>query len=190
MLPFRTTITARVLVVAVLCAWVHAASPTPASAQTAASAWKFDRKSDPISGGVSAFVIASRVTARAGRLPRPAALELLCFKSEPVIRLRYSQQVGSNRSASLRYRFDGKSGREPSVRFLPDRKSVVIEDRADVSKFVGELGAATELIVSINSLSGGTTNAAFPVGGASAAVTAAFAQCPLTRSNPKTGASR
>jgi hypothetical protein len=162
----------------------------PASAQSTVGVWKFDRKSDPITGGVSAWVLASRVTALPRHLPRPAALELLCFKSKPVIRIKYSQQIGSNRSASLRYRFDDKTGREPSVRFLPDRKSVVIEDKADVAKFVGELGGATELIVSINSLSGGTTNAAFPVSGAPPAIATAFAQCPLAATKPKAGASR
>lgn len=162
----------------------------PQAATAPPSAWKFDRKSDAISGGVSAFVIASRVTALAGRLPRPAALELMCFKSEPVIRLRYKQTVGSNRSASLRYRFDDKTGRDPSVRFLPDRQSVVIEDKADVSKFVGELDAATELIVSITSLSGGTTNAAFPVAGAPPAIATAFAQCPLPSGKQTAAAGR
>jgi hypothetical protein len=162
----------------------------PAMAQTAASVWKFDRKSDPITGGVSAWVLASRVTALTGHLPRPAALELLCFKNQPVIRIKYSQQIGSKRSASPRYRFDDKPGREPSVRFLPDRKSVVIEDKADVAKFIGELGGATELIVSINSLSGGATNAAFPVGGAPPPIAIAFAQCPLAATKPKAGASR
>jgi hypothetical protein len=66
----------------------------------------------------------------------------------------------------------------------------VIEDKADVTKLVNELGGATELIVSINSLSVGTTNAAFPVAGATSAIATVFALCPLAGGKPKAGASR
>lgn len=156
-----------------------------------ATSWQVDRKPDPISGaGANAWVLATRVTARAGKLPRPAALQILCFKKEAVIRLQFGERVGSNRSATLAYRFDEKPGRDANVRFLSDYKTIVIEEKADVVKFAGELAAADTLIVSIDSLVIGKTNAAFPVRGALAAMEAAFAQCPLPAAKRKTSQKR
>ena len=154
----------------------------PAVAQSPASAWKIDRKPDPITGaGANAWVMATRVTDRPGR-PRRAALQLICFKNDAVIRLQFAMEVGANRSASLSYRFDDKPGRQPKARFLADRSTIVIADKADVARFVSELATANELIVSVDSLIIGKSNAAFPVGGAPAAIAAAFAQCPLAGS--------
>lgn len=156
-----------------------------------ATSWKIDRKPDPISGaGANAWVLATRVTARPGKLPRPAGLQILCFKKEPVIRLQFGERVGSNRSATLAYRFDEKPGRDANARFLTDYKTVVIEEKADVVKFAGELATADTLIVSFDSLVIGKTNAAFPVRGALAAMEAAFAQCPLPAAKRKTSQKR
>ena len=156
-----------------------AASPT---------SWTIDRKPDPITGaGANAWVMATRVTVPPGKFTAPpAALQLLCFKNEPVVRLRFAQKVGSNRSASLAYRFDEKPGHEANGRVLPDFKTVVIEDRSDVAKCVKELASANEVIVSVNSLIVGKTNPAFPVRGAPAAIAEAFAQCPLQSPKRKT----
>ena len=164
------------------------AVPISAAAQST-EAWKIDRKPDPITGaGANAWVLATRVTPRPGHLPRPAALQLLCFKNEPVVRLKFGVQVGANRSASLAYRFDEKPGREPKVRFLADRSTIVIEDKAEVAKFVADMAGSDALVVSVDSLIFGKTNAAFPVRGASTAIAAAFAQCPLAGSKRKAGA--
>jgi hypothetical protein len=172
-----------------LCAGLGSAPPAPAAAQGAAADWKIDRKPDPISGaGANAWVLATRVTPRAGHLPRPAGLQLLCFRNEPIVRVKFTVQVGANRSATFRYRFDEKAGREPKVRFLADRSTVVIEDKAEVGSFARELAASEALVVSIDSLIFGKTNAAFPVRGAEPAIAAAYAQCPLPGSKRKAGA--
>lgn len=164
----------------------------PAAAQVAGgTAWKIDRKPDPISGGgANSWVLATRVTPRPGHvLPRPAGLQLLCFKNEPVVRFKFMVQVGANRNSTLRYRFDEKPGREPKVRFLPDRSTIVIEDKGEVAKFITELTASDALVISIDSLVFGKTNAAFPVRGAAPAVEAAYSQCPPSGKRT-TGASR
>ena len=166
------------------CAATGGGSDVPVATATAVQPhpgdWKIDRKPDPITGGgANAWVLATRVTPRPGHLPRPAGLQLVCFKSEPVVRLQFKVMVGANRSASFAYRFDERPGHTPKVRFLADRSTVVIEDKSEVAKFVTELAGAETLVVSIDSLIFGKTNAAFPVRGAPAAVAAAFAQCPL-----------
>src|SRR3954447_2304249 len=101
-----------------------AAWPIAAAAQASETAWKIDRKPDPITGaGANAWVLATRVTPRPGHLPRPAGLQLLCYKNEPIVRLQFKVLVGASRSASFRYRFDEKPGREPKVRFQADRST-------------------------------------------------------------------
>jgi hypothetical protein len=164
----------------------------PAAAQaTAGAPWNIDRKPDPITGaGANAWVLATRVTPRAGHLPRPAGLQLACFKNEPIVRVKFGVMVGANRSASFRYRFDDKPGREPKVRFLADRSTIVLEEKAEVSRFASDLAGSDQLVVSVDSLIFGKTNAAFPVRGAPPAIAAAYAQCPLPSPKGKGGASR
>lgn len=147
---------------------------------TPAGDWKVDRKPDRVAGaGVSAWVASTRTISRTRVFPLPAFVHLLCFKDEPVVRLKFAERVGSNRSATLAYRVDDKPGREPEVRFLSDYKTIMIEDRNEVAALAKDLAGANELAVSIHSLTVGKTTAGFPVRGAPAAIDAAFAECPL-----------
>ena len=155
-------------------------STTTVTAAPSAGDWKIDRKLDPVTGvGIGAWVASSRVTSRTRVFPRPAFVQLLCFKNEPLVRLKFDERIGSNRSASLAYRIDENPGREPAVRFLSDYKTVVIEDRKDVAAFAKDVATASEFRVSITSLTVGKTSATFPVRGAPAAIEAAFAECPI-----------
>ena len=56
----------------------------------------------------------------------------------------------------------------------------MIEEKADVERFAAELTVSNVLLVQIRSLTEGQTRAEFQVGGAQAAIDAAFAGCPLS----------
>ena len=166
---------------------VGVAPAPPASAATAQAAappatgqWKFDNRIDRATGKPvgKAWVITDRVTLRAGRLfSKPAGLQLQCFKEQPIVQVKFADRVGSNRSASFSYRFDDKAPRAAPVRFLPDYKTVVIEDATAVRQFVGDLRSASKLFVSINSLVIGATRAEFPVHSAEPAIETGYADC-------------
>jgi hypothetical protein len=162
-------------------------TPASVTASSAAAApptgeWKFDRRVDRATGKPvgKAFVVTTRVTLRTGRVfARPAGLQLQCFKDKPIVELKFLDRVGSNRSATLAYRFDDKPPRDAAVRFLPDTKTVVIEDKPAVQQFVADLRTANKLFVSINSLVVGATRAEFSVHDAEPAIETGFADCPL-----------
>ena len=88
----------------------------------------------------------------------------------------------------LGYRFDEKPGHEIEARFLHDFKTVVIEDKAEVAWFVGELATSSVLYVHIRSLNAGRSTAEFQLAGAPAAIEAAFAGCPTTPGRPRAAA--
>ncbi len=46
-----------------------------------------------------------------------------------MVKLQFPFKVGSNRSATLVYRFDEKPPRESNARFLQDFRTIVLEDR-------------------------------------------------------------
>lgn len=75
------------------------------------------------------------------------------------------------------YRFDEKPGRETDARFLFHDKSVVIEDRAAVVQFLGELVTSQELFIRIRALNAGRSAAEFKVEGARETVNAALGEC-------------
>lgn len=164
-----------------------APASAPASAQAAAppetGAWKFDRRVDRATGKPvgKAYVMTERVTVRSRKpfATAAAGLQLQCFKDKPVVQFVFQSRVGSNRSASLAYRFDGKPPRDASARFLPNYKTVVIEGRPAVQQFVAELRSGKTLFVSIDSLVVGATRAEFPVQHAEPAIETGFAECPL-----------
>ena len=105
-------------------------------------------------------------------------LQLMCFKDQPAVRLSFEFKIGSTRNAQLGYRFDEKPGHEIDARFLNDFKTVVIEDKAEVARFVSELATSSQLYVRIRSLNPGRSSAEFQVAGAPAAIEAGFAGCP------------
>ncbi len=104
----------------------------------------------------------------------------MCLKKDPVVRLLFPFKVGSNRSAALTYRFDDKPPRESSARFLQDFSTVVLDDKEEVAEFITNLGTANMLGLSVKSLVVGQTWARFKVQGATQAIEAAYAECPVT----------
>ena len=159
---------------------VPAAAPPPSPGE-----WKFERRADRVAGGPTTtayLLVPSKNTLNAKRrplLPQLASLQLMCFRSEPIIRLHFNFRVGANRSADVAYRFDEKPGRDAKARFLADFRTIVIENKADVATFAGELATSNTLFMRVNSLIVGPTSAEFRVQGAQAAIDEAFAECPL-----------
>jgi hypothetical protein len=159
-----------------------AAAPPPSTGE-----WKFDRRIDRATGRPvgKAYVVTERVTVRGAKpfaRPRPAGLQLQCFKHKPVVLVKFTQKVGASRSARMAYRFDHAPPRDAAARFLPDYKSIAIEDPAAVRQFVADLRGASTLFVSVDSLVAGATRAEFPVGSAETAIATSFADCPLPAS--------
>lgn len=108
-----------------------------------------------------------------------ANLQLLCFDDAPVVYFKFANKVGSNRYSRLSYRFDGNAGQSVNVRILPDSKTIVIDDRNDVARFVDEMRTASNLIVQVFSLTKFLSTADFKVEGAQKAIDAVYAGCPL-----------
>jgi hypothetical protein len=154
-------------------------------AQTVASgAWVIERQADRVTGGPisSATVTSRQVSTSSIVFPPSANMQLACFKQDPTIRFGFQFKVGSTRNAELGYRFDDRPGRQVDARFLPGGRVVVIDDTADVVRFVNELGTAQLLYIRIRVLNGGRTSAEFPVVGAQAAIASALAACPVKSS--------
>lgn len=149
--------------------------------------WRIERQQDRVTGAPlsSAFLMTASSSNSAVDFPRPAQMQLSCFKDEPVVRLSFNFKVGSNRNSMLGYRFDDKPGREAEARFLQDFRTVMIEDTAEVAQFVKELATSKVLYVRIRSLNAGRTAAEFKLDGAPAAIEAAYADCPLPADKPR-----
>jgi hypothetical protein len=98
---------------------------------------------------------------------------------KPVVKFGFDFKIGTNLNSILGYRFDEKPGHEIGGRFLQNSSAVVIEDPAEVSQFVGELGTSSVLYVRIRSLNAGRTTAEFKVDGAPAAIASVLAGCPI-----------
>ena len=144
--------------------------------------WRIERQVDRITGIPlsSAFTISKNSSNSLFPYAHPAQLHLLCFKDQPIVRMVFNFKVGSNREATLGYRFDDKPGHEADARFLQDYKTVVIEDKPEVAQFVSELATSDVLYVRIRSLNSGRTTAEFRLNGAPAAIEAGYAGCPLS----------
>jgi hypothetical protein len=141
--------------------------------------WRVEHQTDRITGAPlsSAFVIAPGASNSAVDFPRPASMQISCFKDQPTIRFGFEFKVGSNRNSVLGYRFDDKPGRDVQARFLQNDMVVVIEDKAEVEAFLKELAASNLLYVRIRSLNAGRSTAEFRLDGAPAAIESALAGC-------------
>jgi hypothetical protein len=148
--------------------------------------WKVERQVDRITGApLSSALLTTRSSSNtAVAFPQIATMQLLCFKSDPVVRIAFEFKVGSTQNSTLGYRFDDKPGHEIDARFIQDYKTVMIEDRAAVAQFVGELATSNALYVRIRSLNAGRSTAEFNLEGAPAAIEAALAGCPATPPAP------
>jgi hypothetical protein len=155
--------------------------------------WRIERQVDRVTGApVSNAQVGTTNVSNGGiPIPPPARMQLLCFKEQPSVLFVFGFKVGSTRNAELGYRFDDKPGHQPTVRIVEGYKSVVIEDPAEVARFAGEMATSNVLYMHIRALNVLRTSAEFQIDGASAAIAAAYAGCPLTdaaKTGVKTGA--
>ena len=153
------------------------------------SVWKIDQKEDSITGlpTATAWIRTLNSTSSGSWDSRPVVLQLMCFKGSPIVRLHFQHRVGANRSATVAYRFDQKTGRDVSATFLPDFKTIIVEEKSEVEQFLSELTSSSRLLVRITSLYAGRTTAEFALTGAPDAIAAAYAPCPL---KPETAGKR
>jgi hypothetical protein len=162
-----------------------------------AGQWKIDRGYDRIAGKPTAtaeLVARSRNEREQDRrYPQVqlqlGSLQLQCFDNAPVVRLEFNHRVGSNRTSTLSYRFDGNPGRDAQARFLQTFKVAVIEDPTEVAQFVDQLRSSATLYVRVMSHVAGTSSVEFALKGAPAAIDAAFQNCPVDSiQRPRTAA--
>jgi hypothetical protein len=168
----------------------QARDPLVSTAQAMpAGNWRIERQVDRVTGAplASAFLMTRNSSNSAVPFPKPAMLQLSCFKNRPTVRLAFEFKIGSTRNSELGYRFDQKPGHETTARFL-DLKTVVIEDAGEVARFVTELASSSVLYVRIRSLSAGRSSAEFQLAGAPAAIEAALARCPAKPGQTRTAA--
>lgn len=154
--------------------------------------WQIERAEDRIAGGPvsSAYVFTRRSSHTRAAYPLSASMQLTCFRKQPIVKFEFETRVGSNRTSALGYRFDDKPGHEVEAHFLQDFRTVVIEDRAEVARFVGELTTSESVYIRIDSLNAGRTAAEFRLHGAARAIESAFADCPLAPAATRVSAAR
>lgn len=148
---------------------------------TRSGQWLIERTVDRVTGAPlsSATLSTTQVSYSAIVFPPPAGMQITCFKGDPLVQISFDFRVGSNRNSTLGYRFDDKPGREVEARFLANYKTVVIEDKDDVTQFIRELATSQVLYVRIRSLNAPRTSAEFRLDGAAKAIEDGLASCPV-----------
>lgn len=167
--------------------------PSVAPITTAAGNWKIERQLDRITGAPlpSAQLITDTSSNSLDMQTRPASLQLTCFDNQPLVRFAFAFKVGTEGNTAFGYRFDDRPGHDNvNTRVLSNHTVMVIDNRAEVERFVSELRESRTLVVRIRSLSGPRTTAEFRLDGAPAAVEAAFAGCPGATAGDRTGGAR
>ncbi len=151
--------------------------------------WRIETQVDRITSAATPNAIATARNSSNSYAdkPAPAELYLTCFDGKPFVRFAFEFKVGSDPNSILGYRVDDKPGRDNvNVRFLQQYRSVVIEDKAEVIRFVKDIAGSQTVVVRIRSINAGRTIADFAIDGADAAIEAGFAGCPLTEPQPDT----
>jgi hypothetical protein len=161
--------------------------PGPYSTYAKAGSWRIDKQVDRVTAqpvaGAAALTPTSWNTNEIGA--RPASVQLTCFENKPIARFAFGFKIGSDKNTSFGYRFDDKPGRDNvESRVLLGYQVLVIEDKAALAQFLGDLVGSNVLYVRIRSLNSGNTTAEFKVDGADAALQAAYVDCPLPLAPP------
>lgn len=166
-----------------------ARDPFVTSANTTVSGnWKIEQQIDKITGApIGSAQLVTAVSSNSGDTKvRSAMLQLTCFDKTPVVRISFEFKIGSDRNTIVGYRFDDKPGRDNiESRILSDHTIVVIEDSAEVKRFLADMTEASKLVIRIRSLNAGRTTAEFKLDGAPAAIEAAYKNCPVVIDAPK-----
>ena len=144
-----------------------------------AGTWKIEQRTDRVTGtpSTTSTLNVNAISPITGNL-YTGELQLLCFKNQPVVRIAFNYKIGSNRSAAMAYRFDDNPGREAEARFLLYFWTIVIEDPAEVARFIEVMKPASMMFLRVDSLVVGRTTMQLAVRGAPAAIDAAYSTCP------------
>ena len=144
--------------------------------------WRIARQADRVTGTTlpSAGIVALASNSFAD-FPKPSMMQLTCFDGKPLVRFGFEFKVGSDVNTTLGYRFDDKPGRDniAGTRFMLKSDTVLIEDPADVARFVDDMRGSQMLYVRIRSITHGRTTIEYKLDGSEPAIKAAFADCPL-----------
>ncbi len=183
----RTAIVCALSAVTLLLGACAARDPVVSATDTVpAGNWRIERQIDRITGAPLASAMLNAPSSHAGEaFPKHVTMQLTCFNKTPLVRFSFEVKVGTTRNSVLGYRFDERPGHELAPRILNDDKVVLIEDGAEVTRFVGELATAKLLYLRLRSLSFGRTTAEFQLDGAPAAIAATTAHCPAVIEEPK-----
>lgn len=141
--------------------------------------WRIEQAVDRITGDAipKAWVTTIKTTYTRTGTHWPATVALTCFDKRPIVRIAFAYKIGSNKNSKVAYRFDEKPGQDAEATILPDYKTVIIDDKRAVTRFLEELAEANTLLVRVNSLFAGRATAEFPVAGAPPAIAAVTAGC-------------
>jgi hypothetical protein len=145
--------------------------------------WRVEYRVDRVTGRPApiAFMPTFITNNKSDKFLPEALLQITCFKGKPIVKIEFGLRVGAERNSTVAYRVDDRPGDEVEATFLPDHKTVMIEDDAAVAKLLDDLAPAALLLVRVNSLFAGRTMAEFRVGGAGAAMEPVLTQCPAVR---------
>jgi hypothetical protein len=151
----------------------------PGAEVTTSGEWQISRATDSVTGGKTANIqIMSDNTSHGGlTFARGAELQLVCFGGQPVVHFMFGFQIGSKADSEISYRFDERSAHRIKPHILRGLEKMVIENKAEVAQFMNELGTASVLYVSINSLAKGSSAASFNVAGAQPAIELLHTAC-------------
>lgn len=155
--------------------------------ETKAGHWRISHQVDRVTGAElpSAVVFADASNSNVD-FPRVSSFQLTCFDKQPLARFAFDFKIGSDRNSVLGYRFDDKPGHENvESRVLFGNQMIVIEDKAALAEFLGELAGASKLYMRVRSMTAGRTAAEYPLEGSATALQAAFANCPLPTTPPQ-----
>lgn len=169
-----------VLLASALCACVTDDASIQRTAPTQSSgAWRIEQGIDRITGvpAPKAWITTTKTTYTRTSTHWPATLALTCFDKQPIVRIVFKFKIGSNKNAKIAYRFDETPGHDAEATILLDYKTILIDDKAAVRRFMEELAGANVLLVGVNSLFAGRATAEFPVAGALAAIAVITSDC-------------
>jgi hypothetical protein len=155
------------------------ACATDGSTTQSAGNWTIQRSIDRITNAPTARVyVRTMVLNRRGELDW-IKLQLACFNGKPIVHIAFNARIGTQKNAVVQYRFDANPGRQANAEILTDHRTVVIEAKDEMAKFIGELATSSVLLVRVVSLTDVRTEVEFRVAGAPVAIEAAYANCPL-----------
>jgi hypothetical protein len=142
--------------------------------------WRVEHEIDRITGRpITSATAITRVTNSGKPLYTfPAVVTLVCSRGRLYVQFEFGLRVGAERNSTIAYRVDSKPGDEVEATFIQDHRTVVVDDRKAVARFVEEVTAGSMLMVRVSSPVWGRTFGEFRIVGAAAAFAPLLEACP------------